>query len=886
MKVVRKLRNETPDLRNSKAELFYKKNKEQLIKIQKSPLHKSLVIFMITAVLLLVLVIVLVLYVNENLFGKAVSQGALTRPVTLTACGNPSNGWLADTVYILNRNIAVPSGGTNCFTFDSVTPLKLDCNGFTISGTPAQTGVILSRSTDVTIEDCKFYNFGTGIELTSGSTNNVINDNFIEGHRVGISVIGASNNNIFNRNQIKGNVNEGTGLQIRGSDGNVFTRNELAFDPTGIDLVENSNENSFINNNIHGHRIVGLRFSGISGNNFLIHNQFANNALAIDVVSGADNRLKENILCDGNAGLFQCAVPVLDGGDNYFSAQPAVGCGSWSGFRNCPPLPDFLLDGCAGRQCGGPNNICGPCGSGLICDLNGRCGYCGNGVVDAGEQCDTAKQCSAVRRNAVGNICNINGDCTGPEELCVNRAVAGISNPIPGCTATCTEEPGYDCTRVIGSPSICTTTGAPPTLEICTNFNAAQAIDDDGDDLANCADPDCSNQACEVDGDSRSAVCSSGSRTCVELACADGKDNDGDGNIDLADSDCPADPAPTFMVEYFRDVSFTQSLGRDPRLGVGTYYLKVTASEPLSGSPTISITAEGAANHITNIQTTPENRILTEFSLIRRIISDPLAVGLVRENIQISGADAAGNSAVNVDPTNEATHAAFTQTVIQDTTPPIISDLTATNPTSNSIDISLMTNNEDATCEYKRTTDTTYVRMSTTSALSHSHAATGLTASTPYQFDVRCTDAAGNQATSQTNSLSTLSAGPSCLPRGDLTLDGLITDNDVAALALVVLANNQACGNNGAASCLIGGIYVCDNGRVSDMSLTCTTTACTPLGDLTLDSLITDNDVAALALVVLANNQACGNNGAASCLIGGIYVCDNGRVSDMQIASC
>ena len=119
MKVVRKLRNETPDLRNSKAELFYKKNKEQLIKIQKSPLHKSLVIFMITAVLLLVLVIVLVLYVNENLFGKAVSQGALTRPVTLTACGNPSNGWLADTVYILNRNIAVPSGGTNCFTFDS-----------------------------------------------------------------------------------------------------------------------------------------------------------------------------------------------------------------------------------------------------------------------------------------------------------------------------------------------------------------------------------------------------------------------------------------------------------------------------------------------------------------------------------------------------------------------------------------------------------------------------------------------------------------------------------------------------------------------------------------------------------------------------------------------
>ena len=57
-----------------------------------------------------------------------------------------------------------------------------------------------------------------------------------------------------------------------------------------------------------------------------------------------------------------------------------------------------------------------------------------------------------------------------------------------------------------------------PANEICGN-----GIDDDGDDLIDCDDPECFG------------------RDCPEV-CDDGWDNDGDGLVDCADSDCPACP--------------------------------------------------------------------------------------------------------------------------------------------------------------------------------------------------------------------------------------------------------------------------------------------------------------------------------------------------------
>lgn len=72
-------------------------------------------------------------------------------------------------------------------------------------------------------------------------------------------------------------------------------------------------------------------------------------------------------------------------------------------------------------------------------------------------------------------------------------------------------------------------TGSCGAIEDCTN-----GIDDDGDGLIDCDDPDCG-----------------GVGTCPEIQCSDGIDNDGDGLVDCLDSDCDSDVAynPTNCID-------------------------------------------------------------------------------------------------------------------------------------------------------------------------------------------------------------------------------------------------------------------------------------------------------------------------------------------------
>jgi hypothetical protein len=51
--------------------------------------------------------------------------------------------------------------------------------------------------------------------------------------------------------------------------------------------------------------------------------------------------------------------------------------------------------------------------------------------------------------------------------------------------------------------------------------------------------------------------------------------------------------APTFTTQYYSDSGLTNSLGTNPKLKAGTYYIKISANESLSATPTISINAEG-----------------------------------------------------------------------------------------------------------------------------------------------------------------------------------------------------------------------------------------------------------------------------------------------------
>lgn len=109
--------------------------------------------------------------------------------------------------------------------------------------------------------------------------------------------------------------------------------------------------------------------------------------------------------------------------------------------------------------------------------------------------------------------------------------------------------------------------------------------------------------------------------------------------------------APTFSIAYYTDSTLETGLDLDA-MKVGTYYIKVTANEALTATPTVNIAAEGTANDVTAGATTAFTG-MTVFKYTRTITSDAAAVGTTAEAIQITGTDLAGNIATNADVANE-----------------------------------------------------------------------------------------------------------------------------------------------------------------------------------------------------------------------------------------
>ncbi|MCX6809100.1 MAG: Ig-like domain repeat protein, partial [Candidatus Berkelbacteria bacterium] len=139
------------------------------------------------------------------------------------------------------------------------------------------------------------------------------------------------------------------------------------------------------------------------------------------------------------------------------------------------------------------------------------------------------------------------------------------------------------------------------------------------------------------------------------------------GTTQLTQSFIKDTTAPSFTIQYYSDPSLLSgtSLGNNPYLKAGTYYLKITASESLTTAPTISINAEGALNDVTTASTDLFSG--TSYIYTRTIVTDTSAVGTTKEAITITGTDKAlpgGNTATNVIPTNASTTEAYTDTTL------------------------------------------------------------------------------------------------------------------------------------------------------------------------------------------------------------------------------
>ncbi len=201
---------------------------------------------------------------------------------------------------------------------------------------------------------------------------------------------------------------------------------------------------------------------------------------------------------------------------------------------------------------------------------------------------------------------------------------------------------------------------------------------------------------------------------------------------------------PSFSIQYYSDFGLALSLGNNPRLVPGTYYVKVTSTEALVSAPLVSINAEGSANDVANAAASLVSGY--NYRYTRTVVSDPLAVGVVKEDFSVTGTDALGNVASNVDPWNEPSAAAYTvAAVVADVVPPVRSGGLPVGVVGGSVVLSLVTD-ESATCKYSVTAGLSYGSMpntfSITEGLSHSQSLT--LSSGSYSYYVRCVDVVGN----------------------------------------------------------------------------------------------------------------------------------------------
>ena len=152
-------------------------------------------------------------------------------------------------------------------------------------------------------------------------------------------------------------------------------------------------------------------------------------------------------------------------------------------------------------------------------------------------------------------------------------------------------------------------------------------------------------------------------------------------------------------------------------------------------------------------------------------------------HFRVLSRDAAGNLATSGDFT-------LTTSAAPDTTPPVISGITASNVTVNGAVIT-WTTNEPATSRVEYGISTSYgssSALNSTPVTSHSRTLTGLAASTTYHYRVTSTDRAGNVATSSNSTFTTSAAPDTTSP----VISGVTAGTMTASSAVITWTTNEA----------------------------------------------------------------------------------------------
>jgi hypothetical protein len=152
-------------------------------------------------------------------------------------------------------------------------------------------------------------------------------------------------------------------------------------------------------------------------------------------------------------------------------------------------------------------------------------------------------------------------------------------------------------------------------------------------------------------------------------------------------------------------------------------------------------------------------------------------------HFRVWSVDAASNVAMSADNT-------FTTAAAPDTTPPVISGVTASNLTSAGAVIT-WTTNEAATTQVDYGLTTSYgssTTLNSTLVTSHSQTLSGLTVSTLYHYRVRSLDGAGNTSMSGDFTFTTTSASDTTPP----VISGVTASNLTSTGAVITWTTNEA----------------------------------------------------------------------------------------------
>jgi large repetitive protein len=198
--------------------------------------------------------------------------------------------------------------------------IRIDLNGYTITGSGTGNGVLAVGRTAVVIIGGTIKHFTIGVQLAA-SNGVTIKEIRVTDNRDGIFLIGSSGNTI-KENTAWQNSRVGVMLRpgaVRNSTQNLVMENILSDNANGVILVETPSGNVFKENNISGSSNAGIALNGGVSGNLIKENTLGRNATGILFNVGSTgllpsvNSFVENMITANTCGL---RGPIS--GDNTF----------------------------------------------------------------------------------------------------------------------------------------------------------------------------------------------------------------------------------------------------------------------------------------------------------------------------------------------------------------------------------------------------------------------------------------------------------------------------------------------------------------------------------------------------------------------------------------